>query len=85
MKRLSILFICSISIFLFLTGCSKNQSVDQPSLKSGILDEEYVGDAHIVLEQNYRQTEQEAKLQAEVLKKLREALPFESDGLGGHY
>jgi hypothetical protein len=87
MKRLLVNTICVVAIFSFLGGCSSTESSEKPTVNSGTLDKEYVGDADVKLIENYKQTTEEAEMQAEILKKIEEneSSKTESEGLGGHF
>lgn len=68
-----------------LSGCGGNQSTDRPAVNSGTIDEEYVGDANVKLEEIYKQTPEEAAAQEAILKAIEEEEnTFEGGGLSGH-
>ncbi|MBM4765257.1 hypothetical protein [Bacillus sp. B15-48] len=79
MKRITAFTISLIGTFLLLTGCS--EVLDEPLVNSGSLDDEYVGDANPILEEIFKQTEEEAQIQADILKKMEEDDSDGSDGL----
>jgi hypothetical protein len=86
MKRVLSTTIGILTILTFLNGCS-NTSTSKSEGDSGSIDEQYVGDADVRLIEEYKQTEEEATNQANLLKKLQEqeAADKESDGEGGHF
>lgn len=82
MKRMLAYTTCVIGIFSLLSGCTGEDKSDQPVVNSGTVDEEYVGDANIVLKEEYKQTPEEAKTQADILKAIKEEKgSFEGGGL----
>lgn len=85
MKRTLASTICVVAIFSFLGGCSSTHSSEKPAVNSGLVDEEYVGDADVKLKENYKQTPEEAQLQADILKEIEQNDSSESGGLGGHF
>ncbi|MFS0783049.1 hypothetical protein [Bacillus sp. 1P06AnD] len=70
MKRTCMYFICLVGAFTILAGCS-NKAEEQPAFNNGVVDKNYKGDPDPVLEENYKQTPEEAK-QLEDLKKSLE-------------
>lgn len=85
MKRLLAITICTVAFFSILVGCSSGQSPEKPIVNSGTLDEKYVGDADVKLKENYKQTSEEAQLQADILKEIEEKESTEGGSLGGHF
>ncbi len=84
MKKILAYAICSFSILFIVSGCSGEKlSSDEKAVNSGSLNENYVGDANIVLEEEYKQTPEEAKAQEELVKAL-EGDSFTGGGLSGH-
>ena len=83
MKRILAYAICSLSILFMISGCSGEKTSDKNTVNSGSLNEEYVGDANVILENEYKQTPAEAKAQEELVKKL-EGNSFSGGGLSGH-
>lgn len=84
MKRILAYTFCSLSILFIVSGCTaEKQSSDEKTVNSGSLNENYVGDANVVLEEEYKQTPAEAKAQEELVKSL-EGDSFSGGGLSGH-
>ncbi len=85
MKQLLISTICGLAFFSFLGGCSNNEQSEKPMVDSGILDENYVGDADVQLEENYKQTAVEAEIQDNLLKEMeaKKVIENEDEGSGG--
>ncbi len=71
MKRLFILTVFAAALLL-LNGCSGTEASDKHAVKSGGIDETYIGDPDPELIENYKQSKEEADIQAEVLRKLEE-------------
>jgi len=86
MKRMLAYTMCFVGILSIVSGCTgEKQSSDQPAVNSGSLDEKYVGDANLVITEEYKQTSGEAKAQEELLKSLEEeGSSFDGGGLSGH-
>lgn len=72
MKKVKIMLMCIVGTLLLLTGCSGNQSSSQSSVNSGSMDKSYVGDANAQIEEHYKQSSKEKKIQEKVLKKIKE-------------
>lgn len=86
MKRMLAYTMCAVGILSIVSGCTgEKQSLDQPAVNSGSLNEEYVGDPNPVIKEEYKQTSAEAKAQEELLKTLEEeGSSFDGGGLSGH-
>lgn len=87
MKRLLSRTILTFAILSVLNGCSGTQPSEKPVVDSGTVDENYVGDANATVKEDYKQTTDEAQIQAGILKKIEEKKASEMDGedLGGHF
>lgn len=77
--------ICFVAIILLISGCSGTTS-EEPAVNSGVLDNSYIGDPAPILEEEYKQTEEEAQIQADVLEKIEENGGSVTDGseVNGH-
>lgn len=82
MKRALSVTIFTIGCIAFLSGCSANQSLNQPAANSGVVDKDYNGDPNPVLKEEYKQTPAEAKALEDLMKAIEEEL-FESGGISG--
>jgi hypothetical protein len=85
MKRILIYMTCVISVFSILSGCSGTAKSVQPAANSGVVDKEYVGNPNPELKNVYKQTTEEAKAQADLVKAIEEEkASFKGGGLSGH-
>ncbi|WP_042349785.1 hypothetical protein [Bacillus massiliigorillae] len=72
MKRWLVFALCAISIFSILSGCSGDKESKQSIVNSGKVDKEYIGEPNPVLEEKFKQSEAEQKIQENVKKELSE-------------
>ncbi len=84
-RRMLSVSLCVIGLLTILSGCTGENQQENPAVNSGVVDEEYVGDPNPKLVNEYLQTDEEAKVQEEIVEAIKEGeLLFEGGGLSGH-
>lgn len=86
MKRILAYSICFVALLSSISGCSgAKQETVQPTVNSGSLNEDYVGDPNADVVEDYMQTTEEEQLQANIIKEIEEGgSTFNGGGLSGH-